>query len=125
MSSQQQTNKPDKTVSIKKNRTGIVYSTNPDFAYQSNDPGEAETLPANKQDLRVMLDKKLKGGKKATLVTGFVGKEEDLSKLAKQLKNLCAAGGSYANGEILVQGDFKQKIMDFLIKNGYKAKFSG
>lgn len=110
----------------KKNKpTGIVYSTNPDFVYRSNEPEEAATLPNNKQDLRVMLDKKLKGGKKATLVTGFIGTEADLADLAKKLKNLCAAGGSSANGEILVQGDFKQKIMDYLIKNGYKAKFSG
>jgi translation initiation factor 1 len=104
---------------------GIVYSTNPDFVYKSNEPEKVETLPNSKQDLRVMLDKKLKGGKKATLVTGFVGTEADLADLAKKLKNLCAAGGSSANGEILVQGDFKQKIMDYLIKNGYKAKFSG
>lgn len=110
----------------KKNKpTGIVYSTNPDFVYKSNEPEEAETLPNNKQDLRVMLDKKLKGGKKATLVTGFIGTETDLADLAKKLKNLCAAGGSSANGEILVQGDFKQKIMDYLVKNGYRAKFSG
>lgn len=105
--------------------TGIVYSTNPDFVYKSNEPQESETLPNKQQDLRIMLDKKLKGGKKATLVTGFIGKEEDLADLAKKLKNLCAAGGSYANGEILVQGDFRQKIMDYLIKNGYRAKFSG
>jgi translation initiation factor 1 len=112
-------------MSAKKNRSGIVYSTNPDFVYQSNDPEEVETLPLAKQDLRIMLDKKLKGGKKATLVTGFVGKDEDLARLAKNLKNLCAAGGSSSNGEILIQGDFRQKVMDYLIKNGYKAKFSG
>lgn len=110
----------------KKNKpTGIVYSTNPDFVYKTDEPQEPETLPNKQQDLRVMLDKKLKGGKKATLVTGFVGKEEDIADLAKKLKNLCAAGGSYANGEILVQGDFRQKIMEFLLKNGYRAKFSG
>lgn len=110
----------------KKNKpTGIVYSTNPDFVYKTDEPQEPETLPNKQQDLRIMLDKKLKGGKKATLVTGFIGKEEDLADLAKKLKNLCAAGGSHANGEILVQGDFRQKIMDYLIKNGYRAKFSG
>lgn len=113
-------------MSTKKNKaSGIVYSTNPDFVYKSDEPEEPETLPANKQDLRIMLDKKLKAGKKATLVTGFVGKEDDLADLAKKLKNLCAAGGSVTNGEILIQGDNRQKIMDYLIKNGYKAKFSG
>jgi translation initiation factor 1 len=105
--------------------TGIVYSTNPDYKYSTNEPAEAETLPPAKQDLRIMLDKKLKGGKKATLVTGFVGKDTDLADLAKKLKNLCAAGGSSGDGQIIVQGDFKQKIMDYLMKNGYKAKFSG
>ncbi|HLN53221.1 MAG TPA: hypothetical protein VK212_05890 [Lentimicrobium sp.] len=109
----------------KKNRTGIVYSTNPEFIYQTNEPVDEETLAPNKQDLRVMLDKKMKGGKKATVITGFIGKEEDIALLAKRLKNLCAAGGSHGNGEILVQGDFRQKIMDYLLKNGYKAKFSG
>lgn len=110
----------------KKNKpTGIVYSTNPDFVYQTNSEQEQETLPPNKQDLRVMLDKKLKGGKKATLVTGFVGTNDDLAVLAKKLKNLCAAGGSSSDGEILVQGDFRQKIMEYLLKNGYKAKLSG
>jgi len=92
----------------KKNKPeGIVYSTNPDFVYRTNEPEEQETLPNNRQDLRIMLDKKLKGGKKATLVTGFIGKETDLADLAKKLKNLCAAGGSSANGEILVQGEFQ------------------
>lgn len=112
-------------MSAKKKVSGVVYSTNPDYAYKSDEPVEPDTLPPNKQDLRVMLDKKLKGGKKATLVTGFIGKNADLADLAKKLKNLCAAGGSSSEGEILVQGDNRQKIMDFLIKNGYKAKFSG
>jgi len=112
-------------MSAKKKVSGVVYSTNPDYAYSNAEPAEPDTLPPNKQDLRVMLDKKLKGGKKATLVTGFIGKNSDLADLAKKLKNLCAAGGSSSEGEILVQGDNRQKIMDFLLKNGYKAKFSG
>lgn len=112
-------------MSAKKKVSGVVYSTNPDYLYHSSEPVEPDTLPPNKQDLRVMLDKKLKGGKKATLVTGFIGKNSDLADLAKKLKNLCAAGGSSSEGEILVQGDNRQKIMDYLIKNGYKAKFSG
>lgn len=109
----------------KKNASGIVYSTNPDFIYTTNEKPEPETLDPKHQDLRVSLDKKLKGGKKATLVTGFVGTETDLADLAKKLKNLCAAGGSSGQGEIIVQGDNRQKIMDFIIKSGYKAKFSG
>ena len=104
---------------------GVVYSTNPDFKYDHGNRGEKATLPPQQQDLRVMLDKKLKGGKKATLVTGFVGSEKDLADLAKQLKNLCAAGGSSSEGEILVQGEFRQKIMDFLVKKGYKVKLAG
>ena len=104
---------------------GIVYSTNPDFRYDMGHDEEKETLPPQQQDLRVMLDKKLKGGKKATLVTGFIGAEKDLADLAKQLKNLCAAGGSSSDGIILIQGEFRQKIMDYLLKKGYRVKLSG
>lgn len=104
---------------------GVVYSTNPDYKYANNEVVEPKTLPPQQQDLRIMLDRKLKGGKKATLVTGFVGASADLSDLAKQLKNLCAAGGSVTEGDILVQGDFKQKIMEVLQKKGYKVKLSG
>jgi len=107
------------------NSRGIVYSTNPDYKINSGERAEVATLPPPQQNLRVMLDKKLKGGKKATMVTGFVGTEKDLADLAKQLKNLCAAGGSSSNGEILVQGEFRQKIMDFLVKKGYKVKLAG
>lgn len=115
-----------KTKNAGKNKPqGIVYSTNPDFKYSFDEIEEPQTLPPAQQDLRVMLDKKMKGGKKATLVTGFIGSEKDLSDLAKQLKNLCAAGGSSSEGMILVQGDFRQKILDFLIKKGFRAKQSG
>lgn len=109
----------------KKNASGIVYSTNPDYQYSSNEKSEPETVEPKHQDLRVSLDKKLKGGKKATLITGFIGTEKDLADLAKKLKNLCAAGGASSEGEIIVQGDNRQKVMDYLIKAGYKAKFSG
>lgn len=102
--------------------SGIVYSTNPDFIYDSNTPTEPQTLPPAKQSLRVALDSKLKAGKKVTLITGFIGTDADLALLAKKLKNLCAAGGSSAEGVILVQGDFRQKIYDWLIKEGYRAK---
>lgn len=104
---------------------GVVYSTNPDYKFANNLDVEPKTLPPQQQDLRVMLDRKLKGGKKATLVTGFVGSSADLSDLTKQLKNLAAAGGSSSNGEILIQGDCRQKIMDFLVKKGYKVKLAG
>lgn len=108
-----------------KNFQGVVYSTNPDFKYNHNLEVEPKTLPPQQQNLKIMLDRKLKGGKKATLVTGFVGSSADLSDLAKQLKSLCAAGGSVTDGDILVQGEFRQKIMDFLIKKGYKVKLAG
>jgi len=104
---------------------GVVYSTNPGYNYNVGSQAEKATLPPQQQDLRVMLDKKMKGNKKATIITGFVGTTADLADLAKQLKNLCAAGGSSGDGEILVQGDSRQKIMDFLIKKGYKVKLSG
>ncbi|HAH56628.1 MAG: translation initiation factor [Lentimicrobium sp.] len=104
---------------------GIVYSTNPEFQFNDSQNTEPQTLPPPQQNLRVLLDRKLKGGKKATLITGFIGSSADLAALAKQLKNLCAAGGSVTHGEILVQGDFRQKVMDFLLSKGYKVKLSG
>ena len=108
-----------------KNRTGVVYSTNPDFAYQSNDPVEAATLPPQQQQLRVQLDKKQRGGKQVTLVTGFVGTEADLQTLGKLLKTKCGVGGSAKDGEVVVQGDFRDKVLEVLLKEGYKAKKAG
>lgn len=103
----------------------VVYSTNPEYQFVVNQKVEPQTLPPQQQNLRIMLDRKLKGGKQATLITGFVGTASDHSALAKLLKNLCAAGGSCNEEEILVQGDFRQKIMEFLQKKGYKVKLSG
>ncbi len=108
-----------------KDRLGMVYSTKPDFQYETNDEDESETLPPNKQDLRVQLDKKQRNGKKATLITGFVGKDEDLKALAKLLKTKCGVGGSAKDGEILIQGDFCNKVIEILKVDNYKVKRSG
>lgn len=109
----------------KKKREGIVYSTQENFDYDYNEPSEEETLPPAQQDLRVMLDKKARKGKQVTLVTGFVGTQDDLKDLGKLLKSKCGAGGSAKDGEIMVQGDFRDKILEVLHKEGYRAKKSG
>ena len=108
-----------------KNRIDIVYSTNPDYQYRYDEPEETATLPPSKQDLRVMLDRKNRSGKAVTLVAGFVGTQDDLAELAKELKTKCGVGGSAKDGEILVQGDFRDKIMQLLLLKGYKAKKAG
>ena len=106
-------------------RQGVVYSTSSDFAYQTTEPGEAATLPPPQQQLRVQLDKKQRGGKQVTLVTGFVGTDADLQALGKLLKARCGVGGSAKDGEIVVQGDFRDRVLDLLTQAGYKAKKSG
>ena len=108
-----------------KDRLNVVYSTNPDFKYEKEEFEEDETLPSNQQNLIISLDKKNRKGKSVTLVQGFVGAIVDLKELSKQLKSKCGVGGSEKNGEIIIQGDFREKVFKILIDLGYKAKISG
>src|SRR5688572_27330431 len=107
-----------------KNIAGVVYSTDPEFQYQFDEEAEQQTLAPNQQDLRVQLDKKQRGGKAVTLITGFIGTETDLVELGKKLKQKCGTGGAAKNGEILVQGDFRDKIVEMLKNDGFKVKKS-
>ena len=97
-----------------KDRLNVVYSTNPDFGYEMDDDEEQTTLDKAKQNLRVSIDKKNRGGKVVTLITGFIGTDNDLKELGKLLKSKCGVGGSAKDGEIIIQGDFKTKIMELL-----------
>jgi translation initiation factor 1 len=106
----------------KKNKAdshGFVYSTDPGFKYDFEEDEVKKTLPASEQKLFVKLETKHRAGKMVTLVNGFTGTEEDAEKLGKQLRNFCGTGGSYKDGEIIVQGDQREKVMQFLLKNGY------
>ncbi|MDL2224284.1 translation initiation factor [Bacteroidales bacterium OttesenSCG-928-M06] len=102
-----------------KDRLNIVYSTNPDYQYENNNIEEPDTLPKEKQLLRIQLDKRNRGGKKVTLITGFTGNEEDLQSLGKYLKTKCGVGGTVKDNEIVIQGDFRDKIQEILQKEGY------
>ena len=108
-----------------KNRDGIVYSTNQEFNFEYSGGEEVITLPAQQQNLKVILDKNQRAGKQVTLVMGFIGKAEDLESLTKLLKTKCGVGGSSKNGEIILQGDLRDKIVQALTKEGYKAKRIG
>lgn len=108
----------------KSNKSGMVYSTNPDFEI-NDEQDEMETLPPQQQELRVFLDRKNRGGKTATLVKNFIGTESDLSDLGKTLKSACGVGGSVKDGEIIIQGEKRDKVMQLLEKKGYKVKRVG
>lgn len=105
-------------------KSNIVYSTNPDLDLNPKEE-EIPTLPPQQQNVRVLLDRKQRGGKQVTLVTGFIGNSADLEALGKILKAKCGTGGSVKDGEIIIQGDNRQKVLEFLIKSGYKAKQAG
>ena len=106
-----------------KKRDGVVFSTNPNFRYDTADEDEqVQTLPPSRQKLIVAIDRSGSAGKQVTLVKGFVGTDEDLSDLGKKLKTKCGVGGSVKDGEILIQGDFRDKITELLQKDGYNAK---
>ena len=105
-----------------KSRLGVVFSTNPDFQYQTEEDPEAETLEPSKQKLVVKIDRKGRAGKRVTLVTGFVGNEDDLKELGKMLKVKCGVGGSAKDGEIVIQGDFRDRVTELLKSAGYNAK---
>ena len=107
-----------------KDRLGVVYSTDPNFKYitRADLEEDVETLEPSRQKLVVAIDRKGRGGKQVTLVSGFVGREADLASLAKTLKTKCGVGGSAKDGEILIQGDFRDRIVDILKSLGYNAK---
>jgi translation initiation factor 1 len=102
-----------------KNLLNVVYSTNPNFAYEYEQNQVQQTLLPQQQKLYVSLDRKQRAGKEVTLIEGFIGRDEDLKDLGKILKSKCGVGGSVKENEILIQGNFKQKIYDLLIKEGY------
>jgi translation initiation factor 1 len=108
----------------KKNRTGVVYSTDPSFNFSELGEDEPDTITAAQQDLRVWLDRR-GGGKVATVVKGFIGKTSDLEALGKLLKSLCGSGGTVKDQEVQIQGDHRDKIITWLTGKGYRAKKAG
>lgn len=104
----------------KKNFSGIVYSTNPDFSIQQEDDQEENTLEPAEQKIKIRLETKHRAGKTVTLLEGFIGTAEDREDLVKKLKNHCGSGGSAKDGEMLIQGDHREKILQWLLKNGYR-----
>lgn len=111
--------KKEKTDIDRKKRVGVVYSTNPDFEYSDDSQEETEILPNNQQRLRLSMERAGRGGKTVTLVKGFVGSEEDINALCKLLKQKCGVGGSVKDGEIMIQGDHRQQLVEILKNEGY------
>lgn len=105
-----------------KKREGVVYSTSSNFQFNYSESATPATLPPQQQNLKVQLDKSLRAGKQVTLTTGFIGSPDDLERLGKMLKSKCGVGGSVKDGEILIQGDHRDKIVQILTKEGYKVK---
>lgn len=105
-----------------KDRLGVVYSTNSNFEYENSQEEESETLVPKDQNLRVTIDRKQRKGKSVTLVSGFVGTEDDLKDLGKLLKTKCGVGGTAKNGEIIIQGKWREKVVDLLRAEGFRTR---
>ena len=109
----------EKTEIDRKKRIGVVYSTNTDYEYSDDSQEESDTLPKKQQKMRLNMERAGRGGKTVTLVKGFVGSEEDITALSKLLKQKCGVGGSVKDGEIIIQGDHRQRLIEILKKEGY------
>lgn len=102
-----------------KSRLGMVYSTNPDFSFETDEPEEPDTLPKEEQKLHVAIERKGRGGKTVTVVKGFTGREDDLKALGRLLKTKCGVGGAVKDGEILIQGEWRDRVATLLRAEGY------
>ncbi len=108
-----------------KSRLGVVFSTNPDYEFNDSEEATQETIAPSRQNLRVWLDRKQRGGKVATIIRGYVGSESELKELAKMLKTKCGVGGAAKDGEIIIQGDHRDRVIELLSSNGYNSKKAG
>lgn len=108
-----------------KKKVNVVYSTNPDYSYEYDNGHEEDTLSPEEQHLKLMIDRKQRKGKSAVIITGFIGTEDDLKDLCKNIKMKCGVGGSAKDGEIIIQGDNRKKVAEVLEKEGYNVKLAG